>query len=705
MSRLLRHDAFVLSVSHDLNTYIRFLEEHDCRSELCDVMLGELSHLLRHLKAAAGFPDQLILRTLGLLELAGRTRDYLALVYASVERFLSVSSSASAPAPPQAPASPPRMSSTRPAALSQPPYLTSSFIATGPFHPPRAVQSSVRPVFTDAPADTPVDAPADCSSITLSHGPAPSHSQNRVPTPVSAPSEAPAAETHNLSTDASLSQDKICPIILAGIYLEFVRGNAASARRLARAIIPLHKGASITCNEFLDLEFRHGSLLEGFSFMVSFIHQTGTTYSPLLLRYLEVALHLFTHNDYVASFVAGYVNSRLPLDSRWKASVMTALYYARTGDAAGLDAALCQALSEAKPGIHWRILVFAAQLCYTTKDYAECLGKYEAAYICAPDRHKPHILTLIAQVTEAHGDYDRAKSILKNALAVHVKDQRLPVEYLYTLQRCSDCERGSAAAAALLSSDKHRSNGKLWATFVSITYARSLRRVPRRVGQALRHCPKSADVWVEVARMLLNPLFSCFSLRDAEASLARAIFYTPQYGDSYVELLRVMLIRYFVLQEDTVPAVLHIISRCLEAKPSYGRTWNYCKTGAAACGLASSSGLTGDISACRSIMNNALLLVAEGVFHFMRLYARACARRRACTGLDALLTQVLSQDDLLNRSLLRSLTRETSAEGLAFLLSSAVPAYNSLFRRVSMGSLPLGSAERRKLIVSPETLV
>lgn len=53
---------------------------------------------------------------------------------------------------------------------------------------------------------------------------------------------------------------------------------------------------------------------------------------------------------------------------------------------------------------------------------------------------------------------------------------------------------------------------------------------------AIRHVTKSGEVWCEGARVFLDPSSKHFSPRNAALCLNYAVFFTPQYGDSYIEV-------------------------------------------------------------------------------------------------------------------------------------------------------------------------
>jgi len=63
-----------------------------------------------------------------------------------------------------------------------------------------------------------------------------------------------------------------------------------------------------------------------------------------------------------------------------------------------------------------------------------------------------------------------------------------------------------------------------------------------------------------------------FNLEDAERHLNFAIQFTPQYGDSFLELLRLYLMR-----GDSEDKIKQLKQQCLHAEPNYGVLWFYYK--------------------------------------------------------------------------------------------------------------------------------
>jgi hypothetical protein len=73
--------------------------------------------------------------------------------------------------------------------------------------------------------------------------------------------------------------------------------------------------------------------------------------------------------------------------------------------------------------------------------------------------------------------------------------------------------------------------------------------------KALLEVPKSGEVWCESARCCLNPLIpASFDLGSAQRSLNFAIQFTPQYGDTFIEFLKLEMICQVLL-----PRVLSVL--------------------------------------------------------------------------------------------------------------------------------------------------
>lgn len=92
--------------------------------------------------------------------------------------------------------------------------------------------------------------------------------------------------------------------------------------------------------------------------------------------------------------------------------------------------------------------------------------------------------------------------------------------------------------------------GRLWASLIQIIhqFACLIRLTHRMYGPplaffvfvySLQFVAKSGEVWCEGGRIFLNPCSSLFSVHNAQYCLNLAVYFTPQYGDSFIEVVLV----------------------------------------------------------------------------------------------------------------------------------------------------------------------
>ena len=89
--------------------------------------------------------------------------------------------------------------------------------------------------------------------------------------------------------------------------------------------------------------------------------------------------------------------------------------------------------------------------------------------------------------------------------------------------------------------------GRLWASLIQLVHQCACgRRLTHRAAgpsralfvflRALQFVSKSGEVWCEGARIFMNPASRFFHLLNASKCLNYAVFFTPQYGDSFIEV-------------------------------------------------------------------------------------------------------------------------------------------------------------------------
>ena len=108
---------------------------------------------------------------------------------------------------------------------------------------------------------------------------------------------------------------------------------------------------------------------------------------------------------------------------------------------------------------------------------------------------------------------------------------------------------------------------------------------------SLRHVAKSGEVWCEGARIYLDPTSRHFNPLNASKCLNFAVFFTPQYGDSFIEAIRLAVITsdvFLVFHQASSHLLLshllrsltdlvYFIKRAAYFQPNYGPLWFRCQ--------------------------------------------------------------------------------------------------------------------------------
>lgn len=149
-----------------------------------------------------------------------------------------------------------------------------------------------------------------------------------------------------------------------------------------------------------------------------------------------------------------------------------------------------------------------------------------------------------------------------------VADWKIYLETVLLELRAGDTAAALARVREALA--VHTDTGRLWATHVQLLARAPAAEQAAVLARALAAVPKSGEVWCEGARMHMRH----GRYAEARQCLHHATLFTPQYGDSFVEALRVDLLEHGTF----TPAVAAAVQQqCLNAEPNYGPLWLHCK--------------------------------------------------------------------------------------------------------------------------------
>ena len=171
-----------------------------------------------------------------------------------------------------------------------------------------------------------------------------------------------------------------------------------------------------------------------------------------------------------------------------------------------------------------------------------------------PKKMRCMVLLEAARAEEFLNDLPAARRILRQAQSESRMEWKCWLESVLLELRANRIDAAIAEAESAL--EVHSGTGRLWAILIQLRQKQK-HALGHRLGHmpgslkaqwaifrlAIKSVPKSGEVWCEGARLVLNPHAPrYFNLRLAKTFLNFAIQFTPQYGDSFIEYLRLKMI-------------------------------------------------------------------------------------------------------------------------------------------------------------------
>ena len=155
------------------------------------------------------------------------------------------------------------------------------------------------------------------------------------------------------------------------------------------------------------------------------------------------------------------------------------------------------------------------------------------------------------------GDFNYAIQLANNAVKLHPGTGRLWAIYIQLCQRQEFItiikgRLSNSVSRSLFATQEEKENDISFDGSTDISMLKSIDYSPgnnfvmpkdKIIRRAITEVPKSGEVWCEKCRCHLNPLnVNQFDLRQSQRSLCFAVQFTPQYGDTFIEFIRLELI-------------------------------------------------------------------------------------------------------------------------------------------------------------------
>jgi len=325
----------------------------------------------------------------------------------------------------------------------------------------------------------------------------------------------------------------------------------------------------------------------------------------------------------------------------------------------------------------WKVWLAAGRMELSAGRFNEARRLFLKSYSVVPTKGRPSVLLECVRLEEFVGNMKLAKAILCKTRSEAKADWKVWLQSVSLEVRSGN--RQLAIKLAQKGLMEHSGTGRLWATLVQLREPDGAEQQMKALKKALRAVPKSGEVWCEAARMHLNPFSPCFNLETASNHLEFATKFTPQYGDSFLETLRQVMIQSIIESftpihvenmksamdacsekqmvevvatsireaaitvEDAAIDIDAIIEnldsrdlelRCSNADPNYGKLWFHSRLRPS--------------DTARTVLKRAKQVIWNDLGHYTHIYVAAAMRLEAANHI----TNCIGEDDKLESSTL-----------------------------------------------------
>jgi len=360
--------------------------------------------------------------------------------------------------------------------------------------------------------------------------------------------------------------------LLEGALLEARAGQTDTARRVFKYLLQQAPWYGPVWHEACRFEQRCNHMHEALRVAEAGLNQLPR-YGPLwfcALRLYECTSPKFELMAATRRLVERGVRN-ISKDLVWKLWFESAQVEERNGQLARSRAAYVKSVATCAPNLRWKVWLGGArtELCHGEFEVSQAL--LERACDESPPKTRAIVMLEQSRLHELCGNAELSRKLLKGARKTNRQEWKVFLESVLLEVRSQCIDKALKEARKAL--DVHRGTGRLWAVLIQLEHTHSVQQQLRVFQQALLEVPKSGEVWCEGARICLNPFSGCFNLTAAQNFLEYAIEFTPQYGDSFIEYLRLQML--IGVTDDEVE---RLWQQCINAEPNYGTLWFHSKT-------------------------------------------------------------------------------------------------------------------------------
>ncbi len=193
------------------------------------------------------------------------------------------------------------------------------------------------------------------------------------------------------------------------------------------------------------------------------------------------------------------------------------------------------------PNLRWKVWLAAGRMEVAAGNSDIARHLFLRAHRVVPDKGRAVALLECARLEEFVGDVELASAILCRSRNVGGSDWKVWLESVMLAIRNGNYTKAIALSQKAL--QQHSGTGRLWASLIQLRHLADVEEAQfESLALALNAVPKSGEVWCEGARIHLNPFSRTFDLQRASRHLFFATKFTPQYGDGFLETLRLLIL-------------------------------------------------------------------------------------------------------------------------------------------------------------------
>jgi len=347
-----------------------------------------------------------------------------------------------------------------------------------------------------------------------------------------------------LSKLKNCSLDKSWKLYLEGALLEAKLGNPKSAQRVFKMLLKNLEMQGNVYLEYAKFEENMGNLLGALKISYEGLSK-NIRFSNLWGYFMRICERIVEKIDYIPlDNYLSLANDCLPKDMLWKIYLEIAGVAERKNDYYRSKNFITKAILSCPENVKWKCFVLGARMELKDQCHTKARKIINKFIENANEKQKYHLLIESSKISEYLGDLNSAIAYFEDTKDYMRAEWKVYLEYIHMLTRNNKFEQAYQVAKESLY--HHNLAGRLWASLIQLKHISGFQSPGTDAYKifliAINEVPKSGEVWCEGARICLNPHSDRFDINKAKQFLNFAIYFTPQYGDSFVEAIRLYLL-------------------------------------------------------------------------------------------------------------------------------------------------------------------